>query len=128
MQIQAMGDAARHEMAAGVYLPPTKFAPCSAPYQTPAHTGFVRDCTDAPGFKQTGTSHVNLRAQHAEEKSTYHFCQSYMLDMRYIFGGHAEQIAHVLVDSITCCNSILPCCLLAVLRNVWGCHIRRLLS
>ena len=64
MQIQAMGDAARYEMAAGLYLPPTKFAPCSAPYQTPGQSGFVHDCTEAPGFKHTGTSHVNLLAQH----------------------------------------------------------------
>ncbi|DBA65541.1 TPA: hypothetical protein ACH3X2_003151 [Trebouxia sp. C0005] len=66
-QIQAMGDAARHEMAAGVYLPPTKFAPCSAPYQTPAHTGFVRDCTDAPGFKQTGDHAVSHRRRIAAD-------------------------------------------------------------
>jgi hypothetical protein len=121
MQIQEMGEAARYQMAAGVYLPPTKFAPCSAPYQTPAQTGFVNGCTDASGIKQTGASHVNLLAQHAEEKSTFHNL------LPIIHAVHAGRTVHVwwtcwtdcmcLVDSTTCCNTILTCCLLAVLMQ-----------
>ncbi len=109
MQIQALGDAARYEMAAGVYLPPTKFAPCSAPYQTPAQTGFAQGCIDATGFRQTGISHVNLLAQHVENKST--FCS--LLPIM-----HAGQTVLVWwTASTTCCNCILICCALAVLKK-----------
>ncbi len=122
VQIQAMGDAARYEMAAGLYLPPTKFAPCNAPYQTPAQTGFAQGCTDAPGIKQAGISHVNLLAQRAEQKSTYHNLQPTVHDV------HAGHTVHAwwtcwtdctcLVDSTTCCNSILACGLLAVQKKL----------
>ncbi|DBB15299.1 hypothetical protein WJX82_003966 [Trebouxia sp. C0006] len=71
-QIQAMGDAARYEMAAGVYLPPTKFAPCSAPYQTPAQTGFAQGCTDVPGFKQAGDHAVSHRRRIAAKVLSEH--------------------------------------------------------
>ena len=99
MQIQAMGDAARYEMAAGLYLPPTRFAPCSAPYQTPAQTGFAQGCTDAPGFKQTGISHVNLLAEHVEEKSALHSLQP------IIYAVHAGQTVLVWwTASTTCCR------------------------
>ena len=121
MQIQAMGDAARYEMAAGVYLPPTKFAPCSAPYQTPAQTGFAQGCTDVPGFKQAGTSHVNLLAQHVEEVSTLHSLQP------IIHAVHAGQTVLIWwTASTTCCDSILVCCTLAVLEECSG--LRRLPS
>ncbi len=132
MQIQAMGDAARYEMAAGVYLPPTKFAPCSAPYQTPAQTGFAQGCTNVLGFKQAGISHVNLLAQHVEEKPIFHSL------LPIIHAVHAGHTVHVwwtcwtdctcLVDSTTCCNFILACCSLAVLKNAPSSRLRRLPS
>ena len=60
LQIQAMGDGARAEMAAGVYLPPTRFAPCHAPYKFPVSTGFVQGCTTSKPHHQSGTASQQL--------------------------------------------------------------------
>ena len=55
-----MGDGARAEMAAGVYLPPTRFAPCHAPYNLPAATGFVQGCTTSGTLDHSGAASQQL--------------------------------------------------------------------
>lgn len=119
-----MGDAARFEMAAGVYLPPTRFAPCSAPYQTPAQTGFAQGCTDVAGFKHTGTSHVSLLAEHVEEKSIFYnllpIIRAVPTALRTvpIWWKCWTDCTVFFVDSATCCNTILAYGLLAALLQM----------
>ena len=59
-----MGDAARAEMAAGTYRPPTRFAPCTLLYKTAASTGFVQGCSH-DDISQTGDAEHDVSLQHA---------------------------------------------------------------